>query len=200
MGSGGPNRKNPSIRRHGLSLGWRTKGPNGPLISIKPGQEPVIIAPAQPGPYPPGISIGEQALRSIVADAWPGGDWQFNTRPAFLIGKRKHPLELDIYSPTLKLAFEYNGAQHYRPLDGQANFASQQSRDATKRKLCAKEGVLLISLWRRHVTDPEGLAQRIREWIDSWQRGYQPDNLPVRQSHKPNHHNRRKETRPTSER
>ena len=57
-------------------------------------------------------------------------------------------LELDIYIPELKLAFEYNGEQHYRWVDffhkTEEEFKKQRYRDRCKKKLCKREGINLI--------------------------------------------------------
>ena len=64
--------------------------------------------------------------------------------PAFLNG-----LQLDGYSPQLRLAFEYQGEQHYNPCNyfhfgDFAKFQRQQERDARKELLCAQRGVRLL--------------------------------------------------------
>ena len=60
-----------------------------------------------------------------------------------------HGLELDGYNPSLKLAFEYNGEQHYnyKPFfhrEGVHNLWEQQERDMLKRYLCKKNNIRLI--------------------------------------------------------
>jgi len=54
---------------------------------------------------------------------------------------------LDIYIPSIKTAIEYQGQQHYEPVDffgGVEHFQKTQERDARKRKLCSENGVNLI--------------------------------------------------------
>jgi hypothetical protein len=57
-------------------------------------------------------------------------------------------LELDGYSEALKLAFEYNGAQHdkFSPFFHKSEevFAAQKARDARKLALCAARGVRVV--------------------------------------------------------
>tara|TARA_Y100000034_G_scaffold126705_1_gene178347 strand:- start:5106 stop:5891 length:786 start_codon:yes stop_codon:yes gene_type:complete len=56
-------------------------------------------------------------------------------------------LELDGYSPKLKIAFEYNGKQHYQPVDifgGESSFKSQIRRDELKKQLCKNNNIKLI--------------------------------------------------------
>jgi len=46
-------------------------------------------------------------------------------------------MELDVYVEDLKLAFEYQGEQHYRPIYGMGtDFEQQQRRDQEKRVAC----------------------------------------------------------------
>ena len=53
-------------------------------------------------------------------------------------------MELDVYVEDLKLAFEYQGEQHYRPVHGMGvDFETQKTRDKEKKQAC--EQVQLIS-------------------------------------------------------
>lgn len=54
---------------------------------------------------------------------------------------------LDVYIEELALAFEYNGEQHYRPIEffgGQDQFDRQRELDSRKQKLCDENGVSLV--------------------------------------------------------
>lgn len=71
-------------------------------------------------------------------------------RPAWLVSERGFPLELDGYCPELKLAFEYNGKQHYARavhfgISGRS-LLSRRRDDNRKGKLCAKRGIELIAI------------------------------------------------------
>lgn len=71
-------------------------------------------------------------------------------RPPWLLGKRGKPLELDGYCETLKLAFEYQGAQHFAKvkqfrMDGR-RLAALRSRDKLKRAACREHGITLIEI------------------------------------------------------
>jgi hypothetical protein len=59
-------------------------------------------------------------------------------------------LSVDIYVPSINVAFEYQGEQHYKPIDffgGVKSFRATQVRDARKRELLARHGVHLVE-WR----------------------------------------------------
>lgn len=64
-------------------------------------------------------------------------------RPKWLEG-----LELDGYNENLKLAFEYDGQQHYKYIEKFhvtfENFIHQKERDIRKNKLCKENNVILI--------------------------------------------------------
>jgi len=67
------------------------------------------------------------------------------TSPKWLKG-----LQLDGYNEDLKLAFEYNGKQHYKLIPyfhkSIKIFKSQQQRDKLKRNILKEKGVLLIDI------------------------------------------------------
>ena len=68
--------------------------------------------------------------------------------------EKKHPvwlngLELDGYNETLKIAFEYNGQQHYAPhkfFHQKRTFEEQQQIDETKKQVCKNNDVILLSI------------------------------------------------------
>jgi hypothetical protein len=72
------------------------------------------------------------------------------TRPSFL-RSRKYPsgLELDGYNEELGIAFEHQGIQHYKPLTffgGVKAYRELVARDEFKRRLCAKNNVVLFEI------------------------------------------------------
>lgn len=52
--------------------------------------------------------------------------------------------ELDIYIPSLKLAFELNGIFHYEPIYGPEKLASIQNNDNRKFQACLEQGIELV--------------------------------------------------------
>src|SRR6266702_12984 len=72
------------------------------------------------------------------------------TRPEWLLGREYVPLELDGYCARLKLAFEYQGAQHFAEVKqfkmNQQRLVALQDRDAIKRVRCRQHGVTLIEI------------------------------------------------------
>lgn len=73
-------------------------------------------------------------------------------RPNFLKNPvtKNFNLELDCYNDDLKLALEYNGAQHYKYTPyfhkNKESFLNQQYRDELKRRMCEDNGITLIEV------------------------------------------------------
>lgn len=71
-------------------------------------------------------------------------------RPKWLVGKRGASLELDGYCVPLRLAFEYQGAQHFVAVKkfkmNRRHVSVLQARDEVKRLLCREHGVTLIEI------------------------------------------------------
>jgi len=68
--------------------------------------------------------------------------------PLWLRPSRRRKLQLDGYNEELQLAFEYQGAQHFRYTPwfhrSPSDFTAQLARDVEKRSLCESRGVFLI--------------------------------------------------------
>lgn len=83
-----------------------------------------------------------------------------NYRPDFMMG-----LELDYYFPNEKVAFEFNGDQHYYQTEKFGDPNKQIRNDSYKRVLCWKNGIKLITIEAstldpiriRHKTKNKGL-------------------------------------------
>ena len=89
------------------------------------------------------IWIHETQLADLVKARYPDAIREFS--PFWLSG-----LRLDIYVPSLRVAFEYQGEQHYEPMKmygGGEGLLGRQRLDQRKRELCAANGVTLIE-WK----------------------------------------------------
>ncbi len=63
-----------------------------------------------------------------------------------LIRVRGRSMELDVYLPTERLAFEYQGQQHYFDVYTLGNLWIQKELDKEKRLACEKNGITLIEI------------------------------------------------------
>lgn len=64
--------------------------------------------------------------------------------------------ELDIYIPSLKLAFELNGLFHYEPIFGKDKLKSIQTNDQRKFQACLEQGIefcIIDSSRQKHFTE-----------------------------------------------
>lgn len=78
----------------------------------------------------------EKWIENKLLFLYPSFNIQFNKKDA--IGS-----ELDIYFPTLKLAFELNGIFHYEPIHGEKKLSSIKTNDCCKFKTCIEKGIEL---------------------------------------------------------
>ncbi len=88
--------------------------------------------------------VSETMLYQIVARLYSEAAVLRRQRPAWLDG-----LELDVYVPELGLAFEYQGQQHFFPVQawgGEEALHEVQARDGRKASLCAEQGVVLVAI------------------------------------------------------
>lgn len=90
-------------------------------------------------------SSGERALFQILNQLFGEKNFYRYARPSWLSG-----LELDFYVPSHKLAFEFDGKQHFEYVshfhESEDSFESQKARDAKKDELCKKNLVRLIRI------------------------------------------------------
>ena len=59
------------------------------------------------------------------------------------------PLPFDFYLPDYNICIEYNGMQHYKPINyfgGEINFEIQQKRDNIKRNYCKNNNIKLLEI------------------------------------------------------
>ena len=78
----------------------------------------------------------ERWLEDQLQSIYPNLEFHFNRKDA--IGS-----ELDIYIPSLKLAFELNGIFHYEPIFGDDKLEKTQQNDSNKFQQCHKNGISL---------------------------------------------------------
>lgn len=106
------------------------------------------------------VSKGQIKVRKFLQDNFPKINFVEQYRDSFL-----ERLSYDFYLPELKLAIEYNGAQHYMPVDifgGEETFKKQLERDKRKLDLSNENGIILFSI--KYDKDEEDLV-KLKELI-----------------------------------
>lgn len=78
----------------------------------------------------------ETFLESTLSKLYPNLEFQFNSKDAI-------NSELDIYIPSLKLAFELNGVFHFEPIFGNKKLLQTQNNDQRKFQACAEKRISL---------------------------------------------------------
>lgn len=78
----------------------------------------------------------EVYLENRLQELYPDIDFIFNSKEAI-------NSELDIYIPSLKLAFELNGIFHYEPIFGNNKLNQIQNNDSNKFQKCQEKGISL---------------------------------------------------------
>lgn len=88
-------------------------------------------------------NVSELTLYKLIRDEFNDAIYQYKNS---WLGKQS----LDIYIPSKKIAIEYQGQQHYQPVDifgGKSAFKHQQELDNQKRNLCKNNDVKLFE-WK----------------------------------------------------
>lgn len=107
--------------------------------------------------------LAEANLLSIVQALYPELEVLHQASPDWL-GRQR----FDIFIPDLGLAIEYNGQQHYYPIErfgGQRGFEATQQRDQDKRDKAREAGVTIIEFRYDEDISPERVLQRIRDCL-----------------------------------
>ena len=79
----------------------------------------------------------EQWLEEKISISYPSLHVKYNQKETI-------NSELDIYIPSLNLAFELNGIFHYEPIYGQDKLASIQNNDSRKFQACLEKNIELV--------------------------------------------------------
>jgi len=112
------------------------------------------------------LSLGEEICRTTFEALFAKKFRKI--KPVWLKGDKGFRLELDGYNRELNMAFEYHGAQHFKPTSFGLRskdkviekFTTQKERDNLKKKLCKKNNVSLFII--THLDDLKKLPHIIK--------------------------------------
>jgi len=105
-------------------------------------------------------NVSETILFKIVQKIYLNSNILRNHRPQWLNG-----LELDIFIPEKRIAYEYQGQQHYFPIEawgGIAALKALKERDSLKKKICKLENITLIEIDYTEPLNEEYIKQKTR--------------------------------------
>jgi len=117
--------------------------------------------------YPPigKPSLTETKLYQLVKSVFKGYEAIRHAKLSFL--GRQH---LDIYIPELRLAVEYQGEQHFKPIDfwgGTEALKASQERDEKKREVCERHGIAIRYFSYKDEVSSELIRRRLKDYIAS---------------------------------
>jgi hypothetical protein len=88
----------------------------------------------------------QEHLSQVLQQIFPDVPFTSNFRHSQIRLDGNRQLELDIYYPSLSLAFEYQGRQHFEQTPVHMDTALVHSADQAKQQQCRKLGITLISI------------------------------------------------------
>lgn len=101
----------------------------------------------------------ELTLYKIVKDVFEDAIYQYRTE---WLGKQS----IDIFIPSRQIAIEYQGQQHFEPINffgGKESFIRQQENDNRKKKLCIEHNIILIEWKYNENISTEKLIIKLKE-------------------------------------
>eukprot|EP00026_Physarum_polycephalum_P008439 Phypoly_transcript_08525.p1 GENE.Phypoly_transcript_08525~~Phypoly_transcript_08525.p1 ORF type:complete len:450 (+),score=74.07 Phypoly_transcript_08525:120-1469(+) len=106
---------------------------------------------------------GQMLMRSVIADLFSGCKiFEDYVHPTLIYKHNSENVQLDIFIPDLKLAFEYQGPHHYQR---DVFFTNLSEGDLMKTSLCESIGLTLIAVpywWDKKITSLGFLIHKVR--------------------------------------
>jgi len=87
-------------------------------------------------------SKSQKLLYNYIKDIFPEQSVEYNYLHSSF--QPKSNIQLDIFIPSLSLAFEYNGEYHYKSIPMFSSHLLVQKRDERKKLICGDDGITLI--------------------------------------------------------
>lgn len=104
----------------------------------------------------------ETLLYQLISEMFPNKEIHRHYRPDFL-----DFLEIDIYIPTLRVGIEYQGKQHFEPIEhfgGQTSFIKLIERDKKKKELCKNNNIELIYFLHNEKINKEKVEEKLKAY------------------------------------
>lgn len=109
----------------------------------------------------------ESEMYRILDELLPKTQYCTGGYYSWLPSPKNQPMQLDWYSYELGLALEFQGIQHYKHTKyfqkTKQDFLYQQECDKLKKEICAKEGIVLVSIKYNTDLNVRTLARCIKE-------------------------------------
>lgn len=110
--------------------------------------------------------VSEELVYRIVKRIYKNHKVIYQHRPYFLKSSIGGQMSYDIFITGLNIAIEYQGKQHFEPVDffgGEENFKELKKRDEEKRLVSEKYGIKLVYINYWEKITPELIKQRVEE-------------------------------------
>ena len=107
----------------------------------------------------------EELVYKTVKELYKDHEVIYQYKPYFL-ATDKGNMSYDIYICGLKIAIEYQGKQHFEPIDyfgGKENFEKQKARDLLKERLSREKGIKLVYINYWDNITPDVIRRRIED-------------------------------------
>lgn len=108
----------------------------------------------------------ESHMYKVIRELLPNIRYCINGYYSFLPSPKGEPMQLDWYSEGIRLAFEFQGQQHYRYVQyiskSKKNFNYLQECDRLKKNLCLRENITLIEVRYDYKVTTLNLARLIK--------------------------------------
>ena len=107
---------------------------------------------------------GETALAELVKSIFPDACREYS--PSWLMDQR-----IDVFIPSLQVALEYHGEQHYEPVEyfgGKKGFLQTKERDQRKAKACKDAGIILIEWKHTEPINESNLKKKVQAFGIEW--------------------------------
>lgn len=97
------------------------------------------------------LNVSETKMLEIIKAILPNQEILYRYKPTWL-----QRMELDVFIPSENVGIEYQGIQHFMPIDffgGEETYIEQVKRDKLKKELCYNKGVTLVEVYyNEHLT------------------------------------------------